>query len=80
MTAPAKIAVVSKGGDYFRFEFFVWSDTIIIIVNVVFWDRKSRYELGDISIHTTSVFHAAGPNTHTQTRMIVGSTYFKDGT
>ena len=27
---------------------------------------EATYELGDISIHTTAVFHAAGPNTLTQ--------------
>jgi hypothetical protein len=30
-------------------------------------------------VHTTSVFHGAGPNTLTQSRMIVGTTYFADG-
>eukprot|EP01048_Picozoa_sp_COSAG05_P017740 COSAG05_NODE_2474_length_3022_cov_2.143885_4_plen_76_part_00 len=44
----------------------VW---MIIVCDVL------RYELGDISVHTTAVFHGAGPNTLTQTRMIVGSTY-----
>ena len=40
---------------------------------------QATYELGDISIHLTSVYHCAGPNHTTATRMIVGSTYFEDG-
>jgi hypothetical protein len=37
------------------------------------------YDLGDISVHMTSVYHCAAPNLTTATRMIVGSTYFEDG-
>jgi ectoine hydroxylase-related dioxygenase (phytanoyl-CoA dioxygenase family) len=40
---------------------------------------QATYELGDISIHLTSVYHCAGPNLTTATRMIIGSTYFEDG-
>jgi hypothetical protein len=40
----------------------------------------ATYDLGDISIHYTDCFHTSGPNlTHTP-RMIVGVTYFADGT
>lgn len=40
----------------------------------------ASYELGDVSIHYTNCFHCSGPNTTPSPRMIMGVTYFADGT
>lgn len=40
----------------------------------------ATYELGDVSIHYTDCFHTAGPNLTHSPRMIIGVTYFADGT
>jgi hypothetical protein len=40
----------------------------------------ATYELGDISIHYTDCFHTSGPNLTHSPRMIIGVTYFADGT
>ena len=41
---------------------------------------EATYELGDISIHRSDCFHTAGPNLTESVRMIVGTTYFANGT
>lgn len=38
-----------------------------------------NFELGDISVHATDVFHTTGPNHSDTVRMILGVTYFDDG-
>ena len=40
----------------------------------------ATYELGDVSVHYTDCFHTAGPNWTSSPRMIMGVTYFADGT
>ena len=40
---------------------------------------SATYEIGDLSIHMTSVYHCASANLTTATRMILASTYFEDG-
>lgn len=41
---------------------------------------EDTYEIGDVSIHATDCFHAAGPNICADPRMILAATYFADGT
>jgi hypothetical protein len=41
---------------------------------------SATFELGDISIHYTDCFHTSGPNLTNSPRMIIGVTYFADGT
>lgn len=40
----------------------------------------ATYDLGDISVHYTDCFHTTGPNLTNSPRMIIGVTYFADGT
>lgn len=40
---------------------------------------SATYELGDVSVHYTDCFHTSGPNLTHSPRMIIGVTYFADG-